>query len=123
MPLHPVTFGLIALVAALHAMFLVLEMFLWERPIGRRIFRTTAEDARAGAVLAKNQGLYNGFLAAGLVVGLRDAGTPSGNAFIVFFLGAVIIAGLYGAATASRGILFIQALPAAAALTSYSLLG
>lgn len=123
MALHPLTFGLIALVAALHVGFLVLEMFLWEHPIGRKVFRTSDADAKAGAVLAKNQGLYNGFLAGGLAVGLQTAGTPTGTGFIVFFLGCVLIAGLYGAATASRGILFIQALPAAAALASFYLLG
>ncbi|MEZ4269474.1 MAG: DUF1304 domain-containing protein [Myxococcota bacterium] len=123
MPLHPLTVGLIVLVAVLHVGFLVLEMFLWEHPVGRKVFRTSDADAKSGAVLAKNQGLYNGFLAAGLAVGLQTAGTDTGTAFIVFFLGCVVIAGLYGAATASRGILFIQALPAVAALASFYSLG
>ena len=102
------------LVAALHVCFLVLEMFLWDKPAGLRVFRQTREAAAATKVLAANQGLYNGFLAAGLVWGiaLGDAGT----AIKVFFLGCVVIAGVFGALTASRRILYIQALPAAVAL-------
>lgn len=107
---------LVALVALIHVYILVLEMFLWDKPQGRRAFGTTAEFAAASKVLAANQGLYNGFLAAGLVWGLTlgDAGRP----VQVFFLGCVIVAGLYGAATASRKILFVQALPAAVALAA-----
>ena len=103
---------LVALVALLHVYFLVLEMFLWTSPKGRKVFGTTPEFAEASKVLAANQGLYNGFLAAGLVWGLArgDAATQ------LFFLGCVLIAGLYGAATASRKILFVQALPAAVAM-------
>ncbi|ALJ27766.1 DUF1304 domain-containing protein [Stenotrophomonas acidaminiphila] len=103
-----------ALVALIHAWILVLEMFLWTRPAGRRAFGLTREFAEQTRVLAANQGLYNGFLAAGLVFGLVLG--PSGYAVRVFFLACVLVAGLYGAATASRRILFVQALPAAIAL-------
>jgi putative membrane protein len=105
----------IALVALLHAYFLVLEMFFWTKPFGRRAFGLSAEFAEASKRLAANQGLYNGFLAAGLVWGLLlgDAGT----AIKVFFLGCVVIAGVFGALTVSRKILWVQAVPAAVALT------
>jgi len=103
---------LIGLVAALHTWFLVLEMFLWTHPIGLRTFSMTAEVAEASAVLAANQGLYNGFLVAGLLWGLL----ASKRDVVIFFLSCVIVAGLYGAATAKFSILFIQALPAALAL-------
>ena len=108
--------GLVALVAALHVYFLVLEMFLWTRPLGLKTFRNSIEKATDSAVLAANQGLYNGFLAAGLVWGLIQ-GTPA-FAFQIktFFLLCVIVAGVYGAATVSRRILYVQALPAAIAL-------
>lgn len=104
----------IALVALLHLWFLVLEMFLWDKPAGRRAFGTTAEFAAQSKVLAANQGLYNGFLAAGLIWGLwlGDNGTP----VKCFFLACVLIAGIYGGLTASRKILWIQALPAALGL-------
>lgn len=105
----------VALVAALHVYILVLEMFQWDTPKGRRAFGTTPEFATASKVLAANQGLYNGFLAAGLAAGLLLGG-ETGFAFKVFFLGCVIVAGLYGAATASRKILFVQAVPGAIAL-------
>lgn len=104
---------LVGLVALLHVWFLVLEMFLWDKPMGLRAFGQTPEAARASKVLAANQGLYNGFLAAGLAWGLLAA---DGTAIKVFFLGCVIVAGIYGAATASRKILWVQALPAAVAL-------
>lgn len=104
----------IALVALLHIWFLVLEMFLWDKPAGLRAFGQTLEAATASKVLAANQGLYNGFLAAGLVWGLSQG--AAGFAIKVFFLLCVLIAGLYGAATASRKILYVQALPAAVAL-------
>jgi putative membrane protein len=107
---------LIVIVAALHAYFLVLEMFLWRTPFGRRTFGTTAEAAESSAVLAANQGLYNGFLAAGLLWALIWFGVPGGRAVLTFLLGCVIVAGVYGAATVSRRILLVQALPAAAAL-------
>jgi len=104
----------VALVALLHLYFLVLEMFLWDKPAGLRAFGHTPEAAAASKVLAANQGLYNGFLAAGLIWGL-SLGTQ-GTPVLVFFLLCVLIAGLYGAWTASRKILFVQALPAAIAL-------
>lgn len=105
---------LVALVALLHLYFLVLEMFLWDKPAGMKAFGLTAETAASTKTLAANQGLYNGFLAAGLVWGLILG--AEGLAVTTFFLTCVIIAGLYGAATASRKILFIQALPALIAL-------
>ena len=107
---------LVALVAALHVYFLVLEMFLWTKPSGLKTFRNSPEKAADSAVLAANQGLYNGFLAAGLFWGLVQ-GTPA-FAFQIkmFFLLCVIVAGVYGAATVSRRILFVQAAPAALAL-------
>ena len=104
----------VSVVALLHVYFLVLEMFLWDRPTGLRAFGQTLEAAKASKVLAANQGLYNGFLAAGLVWGLILG--PGGANVKMFFLGCVLIAGLYGAATASRKILFVQALPAAVGL-------
>ena len=105
----------IALVALLHIYFMVLEMFFWTKPFGRRAFGLSAEFAEASKRLAANQGLYNGFLAAGLIWGLLlgDAGTP----VKVFFLGCVILAGVFGALTVSRKILWVQAVPAAVALT------
>jgi putative membrane protein len=104
----------VGLVALLHAYFLVLEMFLWDKPAGLRAFGHTPEAAQASKVLAANQGLYNGFLAAGLFWGLGLG--AAGTSVKVFFLGCVIVAGVFGAATASRKILFVQALPAAIAL-------
>lgn len=108
---------LIAITALLHVYFLVLEMFLWQKPQGLRTFRLAPETARITATLAANQGLYNGFLAAGLGWGLV-APDPTGFQVRVFFLGCVIVAGIYGAATVQRGILFVQALPAALALAA-----
>ncbi len=104
----------VGLVAALHAYFLVLEMFLWTKPVGRRVFGLTPERAEATRSLAANQGLYNGFLAAGLVWGIAagaDGGPPK-----VFFLSCVIVAGIFGALTANRRILWVQAVPGAVAL-------
>ena len=111
---------LIGIVAALHVYFLVLEMVFWDKPLGRRTFGLTREFAAESKALAANQGLYNGFLAAGLVWSLLlgDAGT----AVAVFFLGCVIVAGVFGAATVSPKILWVQALPAAVAL-AFVLLG
>ena len=106
--------ALVALVALLHLWFLVLEMFLWDKPLGLKTFRQTPEAAATSKVLAANQGLYNGFLAAGLLWGLWLRG--AGFDIKVFFLGCVIVAGAYGAATVGRKILFVQALPAAIAL-------
>ena len=108
--------ALVAVVAALHLYFLILEMFLWTRPLGLKTFRNSPEKAAASAVLAANQGLYNGFLAAGLLWGLVQS-TPSFAFQIkVFFLLCVIVAGLYGAASVNRRILYVQAAPAALAL-------
>jgi putative membrane protein len=104
----------VAIVALLHLYFLVLEMFLWDAPYGRRSFGLTQEFATATKSLAANQGLYNGFLAAGLVWGLWLGET--GRPIEIFFLSCVIVAGIFGAATANRKILFVQALPGAVAL-------
>ena len=104
----------VGVVALLHAYFLVLEMFLWDTPYGRRVFRLTPEFSAASKALAANQGLYNGFLAAGLIWGLwlGAAGAP----LRIFFLLCVVAAGLFGGFTASRKILLVQALPGAVAL-------
>ena len=111
----------VALIALLHVYILVLEMFLWTTPRGRRAFGLTPEFAQATRVLAANQGLYNGFLAAGLAWGLwLGAG---GRDVQLFFLGCVLVAGVYGAATASRRILFVQAVPAAVGLALVLLAG
>jgi putative membrane protein len=107
---------LIALVALLHVYFMVLEMFLWNKPMGMKVFRNSPEKAEATKVLAANQGLYNGFLAAGLIVGLLMG--AAGFHFKLFFLVCVIVAGVYGAATFSKKILYVQALPAALALAA-----
>ncbi len=107
---------LIALVALLHVGFLVLEMFLWTTPKGRRVFGLTPEFARQSRSLAANQGLYNGFLAAGLLWGLWLG--ADGFAITLFFLACVLVAGVFGAFTANRKILFIQALPAALAMAA-----
>jgi putative membrane protein len=105
---------LIAVIALLHLNFLVLEMFLWTHPIGLRVFGQTPEAAEASKVLAANQGLYNGFLAAGLVWGLWLG--EEGFHVKLFFLACVLIAGIYGGITAKRKILYVQALPAAIAI-------
>ena len=101
-------------VAILHFAFLILEMFLWNKPLGRRIFGLNREFAEQTAALAANQGLYNGFLAAGLVWGLVSH--PPSNETSVFFLVCIIIAGVYGALTVKPVIFFVQALPGAVAL-------
>lgn len=110
----------ILLVALLHLYFLVLEMFLWDKPKGMKVFGLTPEKAAVTKVLAANQGLYNGFLSAGLLWGLVQeffiAQTNAGLDFIIFFLLCVIIAGVYGAITVSKKIFYIQALPAVLAL-------
>jgi putative membrane protein len=105
----------IVAVALLHLYFLVLEMFFWTRPLGLRTFRLTPEFAQQSAGLAKNQGLYNGFLAAGLLWSLVEGGR-SGFYLQIFFLSCVIVAGIFGAVTVNRRILVIQALPAFIAL-------
>ncbi|MBM0240045.1 DUF1304 domain-containing protein [Micromonospora sp. ATA32] len=106
---------LVGLVALIHAYIFVLEVFLWTSPLGRRAFGTTPEFAEQTRVLGMNQGLYNGFLAAGLVWGLI-AGGNTGFAAKVFFLVCVAVAGIFGAATVSRRILFVQTVPAVIAL-------
>jgi putative membrane protein len=104
----------VALVAALHLGFLVLEMFLWKRPMGQRVFGLPRDVMVSSAALAANQGLYNGFIAAGLVWGLLAG--PAGFAPKVFFLSCVVVAGAFGAATAKRSILWVQGVPGALAL-------
>ena len=102
----------VSVVALLHLGFLILEMFYWTKPLGRRTFGLSAEAASSSATLAANQGLYNGFLAAGLLWGVLTGNEE----FQIFFLGCVIVAGLYGGLTVKRSILWVQALPAALAL-------
>jgi putative membrane protein len=104
----------VALIALVHVYILVLEMFLWDKPTGLRAFGQTQAAATATKVLAANQGLYNGFLAAGLFWGLSLG--AAGTSVKVFFLSCVLVAGLYGAATAAKKILYIQAIPAAIGL-------
>ena len=105
---------LIALVALLHLYFLVLEMFLWTRPLGLKTFRNTPEKAETTRVLAANQGLYNGFLAAGLVYAV----TTGSREFALFFLACVVIAALYGAYSVNKRIFVVQGVPAIAALVA-----
>jgi putative membrane protein len=104
----------VAFVALLHGWFLVLEMFFWDKPLGLKTFRLKPEQAASTKTLAMNQGLYNGFLAAGLVWGLWLG--DDGRAIREFFLGCVVVAGVFGAVTVGRSILFVQALPAIVAL-------
>ena len=110
----PVAKFLVGVVAALHLYFLVLEMFLWKKPIGRRVFGLTREFAEESASLAANQGLYNGFLAAGLAWGLYQG--EAGRPFVLFFLGCALVAGIFGAITVNKRIFFVQGLPALVAL-------
>lgn len=105
----------VALVAALHLYILVLEMFLWTTPFGMKTFGLTPDRAAVTKVLAANQGLYNGFLAAGLIWALA-LGVDAGRDIAVFFLGCVVAAGVFGALTASRKILIVQGVPGAVAL-------
>ncbi|MEP6790950.1 MAG: DUF1304 domain-containing protein [Ramlibacter sp.] len=106
--------AVVVLIGILHVYIMVLEMFLWDKPAGLKAFGRTQEEATSSKVLAANQGLYNGFLAAGLFWG---ASLGAGGTHIkVFFLACVLIAGVYGAATAAKKILFVQALPAAIGL-------
>jgi putative membrane protein len=113
-----IAMALIVLVALLHVWFLVLEMFLWTRPLGMKTFRNTPEKAEITKVLAANQGLYNGFLAAGLlwaaVTGKQDVA--------LFFLGCVVVAALYGAWSVSKRIFYVQGVPALAAIAAVLLL-
>ena len=104
-----ITNMVVILVALLHGYFMVLEMFLWDKPVGLRAFGQSQEQAKSTRILAANQGLYNGFIAAGLGWGVVQG--SAGTDFKVFFLSCVIIAGVYGALTASRKIFFIQAVP------------
>ena len=107
---------LVGLVVLIHLYIVVLEMFLWDKPFGRKVFGSTPEFAAASKVLAANQGLYNGFLAAGLIWGLSLG--AAGQPVQLFFLGCVIVAGLYGAMTVGIKILFVQAVPAALAVAA-----
>jgi putative membrane protein len=107
---------LVALVAVLHIYFLILEMFLWTKPRGLKTFGNSLEKARESEVLAANQGLYNGFLAIGLIWGLIHPNPVFAFQIKVFFLLCVVAAGVYGAASVSMRILYVQALPAAVAL-------
>ena len=107
---------LVGLVVLIHLYIVVLEMVLWDTPFGRKVFGNTAEFATASKMLAANQGLYNGFLAAGLIWGLSMG--AAGQPVQLFFLGCVIVAGLYGAASVGIKILFVQAVPAALAVAA-----
>jgi len=111
---------LVGVVVLIHLYIVVLEMVLWDKPLGRKVFRSTPEFAAATKVLAANQGLYNGFLAAGLIWGLSLG--PAGQSVQLFFLGCVLVAGLYGAMTVGIKILFVQALPAALAIAAVLLM-
>lgn len=117
--IHPVATVLALIVCAIHVYILVLEMFLWDKPAGRKAFGLTPEFAQASKTLAANQGLYNGFLAAG--IGWALAAGDRGA--LLFVLSCVAVAGIYGAATASRKILWVQALPAVLALAATLSLG
>ncbi len=112
--MNVVAWGLVVLVGLLHLWFMVLEMFLWTRPAGLKTFRNTPERAAATQVLAANQGLYNGFLAAGLFY----AAATGSREFAMFFLICVVIAGLYGAWSVSRRIFYVQSLPALLAIAA-----
>lgn len=118
--MHFIAQILTALVALLHLYFLALEMFFWDKPLGRRVFNLTPEFATASKTLAANQGLYNGFLAAGLIWSLTLGGRE-GFHVAIFFLTCVIVAGIYGALTVNRRIFFFQALPALLALVALHL--
>ncbi len=116
MPLF--TNALILFIAFLHLYFLILEMFLWTKPIGLKVFRQSLQKAQESKILAMNQGLYNGFLTAGLLVGVFSANLQIGFAFKLFFLICVVVAGLFGGATVSKRIFYVQAGPAIIALIS-----
>jgi len=113
-PMHTIAVVLSLLVCAIHAWILVLEMFLWDTPRGHKAFGLAPDFARATKVLAANQGLYNGFLAAGIAWALATGQRGA----LLFVLGCVAVAGLYGAATSSRKILFVQTVPAALAIAA-----
>ena len=118
--MHLIAQILIGLVALLHLYFIALEMFFWTKPLGRKVFNLTTEFAQQSKALAANQGLYNGFLAAGLIWGLIEGG-HMGFHIELFFLACVIVAGIYGAATVNKRIFFFQALPALLALVALHL--
>lgn len=118
-----VALGLLVFLAALHLWFMVLETFLWTKPLGRKTFRMSAEQAAATAVLAGNQGIYNGILAAGLLFAAFVVPAPASHLVQLFFAGAVVVAGLYGGATASRAIFVVQALPGALAVAALLVTG
>ena len=105
-----IEFTVLIIIALLHIYFLILEMFLWEKPVGLRTFGHTKEQAATTSVLAANQGLYNGFLAAGIIWGMLLG--ENGKSILLFLLTCILIAGVYGGFTASRKIFFVQALPA-----------
>jgi putative membrane protein len=119
--MHVVANVLVALVALAHFYFLALEMFFWTKPLGLRTFGMTQEFANSTAVLAANQGLYNGFLAVGLIWGLFDM--KRGRALKLFFLACIVVAGVYGGLTAKTTILYVQAIPAAIAFVCVVLAG
>lgn len=108
---------LVGFVAFLHMAFLYMEMFLWAKPVGQKIFRLEADFAVKSATLAANQGLYNGFLAAGLIWSLCAKDPVQSHQLKIFFLSCILVAGIYGGLTASKNILFMQALPALITLT------
>jgi putative membrane protein len=120
--MQTVATALVVLIGVVHCYFLVLEMFLWTTPFGLKTFGRPREEMEATKVLAGNQGLYNGFLAAGLFWG-AFAGGGAGRELRLFFLGCVLVAGVYGGATAARKILFVQAVPAVIALVCVWLAG
>lgn len=103
--------SLILLIALIHLGILIMEMVLWQRPLVRRVFRTTPEFAEATRVLAANQGLYNGFLAAGLCLALWQGIPGKGQDMAIFFLACIAVAGIFGAITVSRRILYVQTVP------------
>ena len=111
------TESLVAIIAVMHFGFLVLEMFLWTKPLGLKVFRNSSEKAKSSAVLAANRGLYNGFLAAGLLWSLVNHDSGFAIQLQFFFLSCVLVAGIFGALSVSRRILYIQALPAAVGLS------
>lgn len=106
----------VGFVALLHLYFLYLEMFLWTKPKGLKIFGQSLEQAQASAKLAANQGLYNGFLAAGLIWGLLEPSEIHAKSVHIFFLSCIVIAGLYGTMSVNKKILYVQALPAVISL-------
>lgn len=108
--------GLTAVMSILHVYIMILEMFLWTTPRGRKSFKLTAEFAQQSATLAANQGLYNGFLAAGLFWGLMHPVAEFASQIQLFFLGCIVVAGAYGGATVGSRILFVQAIPAAVSM-------